>query len=497
MSDLGTGNWKGPFPGQQTKFWQASEDVVFGGGAGGGGKSILLKMAFIHQLVFEHERYRAGKIKKSKAWAIYFRRKTPDLTQAIDESHEYFPQIDPKAKFDAKDGHNIWTFPSCGGAKFQFAHMQHETDRFKYKSSAYTYLAFDELTEFEEIQFLYMQSRLRCADEALVPYLQCRAGSNPDGPGLLWVRNRFIEGREPERVYRTRYHLDTGETKTKDEVFIPFRLKDNPVLYKSGAYEMQLRGLPPEIREAILEGNWYFASGAFLARVWNSKVHVIDDHPVPDGVRIYRSADYGYNKPSSVTWWYLDRDGILTAFYNLYVTNKTPEQLADLIKEVEQEFGLWDGDEDGQYGFSTISGPLDSACWNKQSSAVTIAARLRSCGVPFYKARKGPGSRKNGAIEIISRLEARLPDPDAPKDRSKDRPLLRYMKRCVAPIRTLPILRSDPNDPDDVDTKGEDHCYDDLMYMCLANPTKVEKDHDPDEDEVDNVVDMPKRNRMW
>lgn len=492
MSDLG--NWGGPFAGtQQVPFFTASEDVVFGGGSGGGGKSLLMKMKFIHQLAFEHERYKAGKLQRSKAWAIYFRRKTPDLTQAIDESFEYFPQIDPKAKFDGKDGHNIWTFPSCAGAKFQFAHMQHETDRFKYKSSAYTYLAFDELTEFEEIQFLYMQSRLRCADEALIPFLQVVAGSNPDGPGLLWVRNRFIENRQPNRVYRTLYHLDNGMTKAKDEIFIPFGLKDNPVLYNSGAYEMQLRGLPPEIREAILEGNWYYASGAFLARLWNTKFHVVDDHPVPTGVTIYRSGDYGYNKPSSITWWYVDRDGILTAFYNLYVTQKTPEQLADCIKEVEQEFGLWDEDKD----LSTISGPLDSACWNKQSSAVTIAARLASRGVRFYKAKKGPGSRKNGAIEIISRMEARLPDHEAPTVRARDKSMLRWMRRCAAPIRTIPILRSDPHNPDDVDTDGEDHCWDDTMYMCLARPMTPQKEHDEDEDEVDNVVNMPKKNRMW
>jgi hypothetical protein len=498
VSDLGT--WGGPYPGQQTKFFVSPEDVVFYGGAGGGGKSLLGKMKFSHQLVHEHERFRKGDIKRSKAWGLYLRRKTPDLMQAVEESMEYFPQIDDRAKFNAND--LVWIFPSCGGARFQFGHMQHEDDRFKYKSSAYTYLFFDELTEFTTKQYMYMQSRLRVAgvvvDGVPVPdplekLLQCCAGSNPDGEGLLWVRDMFIEDKTPEQVYRTRYVLENGQERFKDQVFIPARLRDNPPLYASGTYEVQLRGLPADIREAILEGNWYYASGAFLARIWDSKVHVCEDHDVPSGVRMYRSADYGYNAPSSVTWWYVDRDNVLTAFYNLYVTEHTPEMLGDRIKEVEQEFGIWDDHND----VSTISGPLDSSCWNKESSGTTIASRLNGRGCKFYKARKGPLSRKNGAIEIISRMQARVKSHEAPDDRSKDRPLIRWMRRCGAPIRTLPVLRPDPNDRDDVDTKGEDHCWDETRYMCLARPLRFEKEHDPDEDDVDNVVPFRGKNRMF
>lgn len=489
MSDLGV--WQGPYPGQQEKFFCASEDEVFGGGAGGGGKSLLGKMKYAHQLAFEHERFRKGTLKRSKAWGLYLRRKTPDLMQAVDESMEYFPQIDDRAKFNAND--LVWTFPSCGGAKFQFGHMQHVEDKYKYKSSAYTYLFFDELTEFEEDQYLYLQSRLRCADPGLVPFLQCVAGSNPDGPGLLWVRDRFIEDKEPEKVYRTRHVLSNGLVRFKDQVFIRFGLKDNPKLYETGAYEMQLRGLPPAIREAILEGNWYYASGAFLARVWDSTYHVCKDHDVPAGVRMYRSGDYGYNAPASITWWYVDRDNALTAFFNLYVTEHTPEQLAERIKEVEQEFGIWNDNDDR----SEVSGPLDSACWNRESSGTTIASKLASKGVRFYKGKKGPLSRKNGAMEIISRMQARLKDHDAPNDRLRDRPMIRWMKRCAAPIRTLPVLRPDPNDRDDVDTKGEDHAWDDTRYMCLARPMRAEKEHDPDEDDVDNVIPLPTKNRMF
>jgi hypothetical protein len=478
-----------PFPGQQTKFFQASEDIVFYGGAGGGGKSLMGKMKFLQQLQVEHERYRKGEIKRSKAWGLYLRRETPDLKQAIEESHEYFPQFDRKAYF-THDG-LIWTFPSCAGAKFQFGHMQHERDRFKYKSSAFTYVFFDELTEFLQMQFVYMMSRVRSIDPVLSKMLQVCAGSNPDGEGLLWVRDMFIEEKEPEKVYRTKITLEDGRVMNKDQVFIPAKLKDNPPLYNSGQYELTLRGLPPDIQEAILNGNWYYASGAFLARVWDSNFHVCDDHPVPRGVTIYRSGDYGLQNPASITWWYVDRDDVLTAFWNLYVTEHTPEMLAERIKEVEEEFGLWDEKENR----STISGPLDSACWNRESSGVTINSKLWAKGVKFYKCKKSPTSRKNGAAEIVSRMMARVPDPTAPDDRSKDRPRIRWMRRCKAPTRTLPVLRPDPNDREDVDTKGEDHCWDETMYMCLSRPMIPMREQDDDEDDVDNVTDIRKRAR--
>lgn len=481
-SDLGTG-WA-PYAGQQTKFYVAPEDEVFGGGAGGGGKSMLGMMKFCQQLVVEHQRFKKGQIKRSRARGFFGRRKTTDLEQMIEESHEYFPEFDSKADYNGKT--TTWVFPSCGNATFQFDHMQHVKDRFRYKSSAFTYVFFDELTEFEEIQYLYMKSRIRSKDPVLSRMLQIVSGSNPDGPGLLWVRDRFIENKEPEKVYRTQHTLEDGRVKEMDSVYIPFRLKDNPALYESGQYELQLRGLPPEIQEAILNGNWYYASGAYLARVWDSRYHVCPNHAVPSGANITRSMDYGYSKPGSCTWWYLDRDGVLTAFYNLYLTEHTPEMWAARIQEVEEEFGLWDDDNN----CSRITGPLDTACWDKMNSKTSIAQRIREKGVRFFKAKKGPGSRINSAVEVISRMRMRIKDGSAPDDRLKDKPGIRWMERCGAPIRTLPILRPDPNNAEDTDPAGEDHVWDETRYECASKPLVPEKEKDQDEDEVDNVVDI-------
>ena len=35
---------------------------------------------------------------------------------------------------------------------------------------------------------------------------------------------------------------------------------------------------------------------------------------------------------------------------------------------------------------------------------------------------------------------------------------------------TIPNLQEDPRNPEDVDTKQEDHIYDEFRYMCMARP---------------------------
>ena len=48
----------------------------------------------------------------------------------------------------------------------------------------------------------------------------------------------------------------------------------------------------------------------------------------------------------------------------------------------------------------------------------------------------------------------------------------------------------------DVDTKGEDHCWDDLMYMCLWRPMKPRDEKEDDyDDEDDKVVDLSSRRK--
>jgi len=480
-----------PFLGQQEKFFAARQRIVFYGGAVAGGKSLCLMMKFAQILVVEMRRYaeakKAGKRYRSTAWGIYFRRTTPDLEQIKELSEHFFKAIDPSAKFN--DNKGIWKFPRAGGAIFQFSHLERERDKYKHKSRAYTYIAFDELTEFSESQFDYLDTRLRTADSMLEPLLQICAASNPDGEGLIWVRERFIEVAKPEEVVSVSTTLGDGRVIVYEQVYIPAKLTDNPILMESGKYEASLMNKRPEVRDALLNGNWYVVAGAFLANIWDGQFHVCEDHAVPPGAKVFRSGDWGILSPGSIGWFYQDGDGGLTMFDHLRVQGKHVDEVAALMAGVESRYGLWDH-RAGQSRLNFARNPLDSSCFGDggMSGAPTIAKDFQKAGVRWKRARKGPGSRYNGAGQIVRRLGTTIPEayPGATEPTERARPMLRFMRRCVSPIKTIPALRADENDPNDVDTKADDHDWDMVMYACLENPVDTpdsDEDDDPDDAE--------------
>jgi len=56
-----------------------------------------------------------------------------------------------------------------------------------------------------------------------------------------------------------------------------------------------------------------------------------------------------------------------------------------------------------------------------------------------------------------------------PKDRAEP-PMLQVYSTCEAFIRTIPTLQADPNNPEDVYTRMEDHCYDEACLAVMARP---------------------------
>jgi hypothetical protein len=45
---------------------------------------------------------------------------------------------------------------------------------------------------------------------------------------------------------------------------------------------------------------------------------------------------------------------------------------------------------------------------------------------------------------------------------------------CHAWIRTIPVLVVDEKKPEDLDTNGEDHCYDETRYAVMSNFASIQ-----------------------
>ncbi len=216
-------------------------EVLYGGAAGGGKSDALLMGALQY-------------VDISGYAAILFRQTYTDLTlpeALIPRAHEWLQPTDARWSEKTKS----WTFPS--GATLTFAYLEHEKDKFRYQSSAYQYIGFDELTQFTESQYTYLFSRLRRLEGVQVP-LRMRTATNPGGPGHDWVKQRFIIEKKPNRI------------------FIPARLDDNPHLDRE-EYIESLNELDPTTRQQLLDGDWEaLPAGYMFKREW---FKVIDELP--------------------------------------------------------------------------------------------------------------------------------------------------------------------------------------------------------------------------
>jgi predicted phage terminase large subunit-like protein len=140
-----------------------------------------------------------------------------------------------------------WRFPS--GATLTFGYLDNAADKYRYQSSEFQFIGFDELTQFQESDYRYMFSRLRRLANSDTP-IRMRAASNPGNIGHEWVKQRFMVENNDDRV------------------FLPARISDNPHLDQA-EYEKSLAELDPITRAQLLKGDWTArAAGDKFRREW-------------------------------------------------------------------------------------------------------------------------------------------------------------------------------------------------------------------------------------
>lgn len=233
-----------PFPGAQTNFLATPAFEALFGGAAGPGKTECLVMDALRQI--ENPLYRA----------VIFRRTMRELDDAdgpIQRSHEWYPALGGKWR----EGKKMWIFPS--DARIYFHHMEHAEDRFSYQGAQYQYIAFDELTHFEEVQWLYMFSRCRTVvGSGLNCYM--RAATNPGGLGHGWVKRRFIKRGISNRmgwfkkINEEDVEVPPGTPNARSRIFIPATLLDNPRITQD--YVDNIMAMDEVERKRLLEGDW-------------------------------------------------------------------------------------------------------------------------------------------------------------------------------------------------------------------------------------------------
>lgn len=490
-----------PHPGAQTEFMSFDGRYCLYGGAAGPGKTSCLIYYPFRQIMIEEERFARGEIRSSVGRSIIFRRTMPELREIMDRCARDFPQF-TSARWHEQT--KTWTFP-CG-YKYMFGQMEETGDWGKYFGFEFTFIGMDELCTFTEEQHDQIDMRLRTTDPVLKPMLWLRAGTNPVGVGVEWVKRRYVDVAPPRKLVIRRIPIrvkqEDGSYKSeiveRHQKFIPGLITDNTSLDPVD-YAATLSTHSVEVMRQLLEGDWTVVRGAWVGELWEPAIHVVEAFKVPNGYYRFRSGDYGFESKSSVQWWCVDFDGNMTCYRSLTVRKHTAEMLAYRIKEIEMQAGEWSIHK----GMSLLSGPLDSACWAQTGvSGPSIAESMLNIGVSWSKSDKSQG-RAAASNQFRTRLMRRCGHPTI-KDKSGDPALIvpgiRWMKnRAVrgkhtfaGPIASIPVLQADPDDPDVPDTKGDDHDWDAAAYACMFRqlvPEKKDYILDPlDPDYLDDIA---------
>ena len=223
-----------PWPRQQ-QFLDLENIEAFYGGAAGPGKSDAILMGalqYVHVPGYS---------------ALIMRKDYQRLSLSgglIPRSHEWFAGLGPRWNGTDKR----WTFPS--GATIQFGYLDNATDKFRYGSSEYQYIAFDESTEFREDDYTFMFSRLRKTIGLDVP-LRVRSASNPGGEGHDWHLERFISDETMAAMQRGEQDIYYKN----NAAFVPALIRDNPAIDEV-EYRKSLIHLDPLTRERLMNGDW-------------------------------------------------------------------------------------------------------------------------------------------------------------------------------------------------------------------------------------------------
>jgi hypothetical protein len=441
-----------PNAGPQMDFLAAGEREVLYGGSAGGGKS--------YAMLADPLRYMGH----PSFSGLLLRHTTEELRELVWKSQEIYPKIWPGIKWSERKMQ--WVAPS--GARLWMSYLDRDDDVLRYQGLAFSWIGFDELTQWNKpFAWNYMRSRLRTAASDLPIYM--RATTNPGGPGHGWVKKMFIDPAAYGKAFDAT-DIETGEvlkypaghSKAGNALFkrrfIPARLSDNPYLSREGDYEAMLLSLPEQQRRQLLDGDWDIKEGAAFTE-FNRDIHVVEPFNIPNNWVKFRACDYGYGSYSAVLWFAVSPSEQLIVYRELYVSKVLATDLADMINELEAE--------DGNMKY----GVLDSSLWHKRGdTGPSLAEQMIMKGCRFRPSDRSKGSRVSGKNEIHRRLQV---------DEYTEEPRIVFFNNCTNTVSQLPSIPLDKKNPEDVDTRAEDHLYDALRYGIMSRPRFSIFDYDP------------------
>ena len=468
-----------PLPGSQTAFINCPLKEAMYAGNRGCGKTETLLMDYMKEV---------GKGYGSAWRGIIFRLEYKDLETVFAKAVRMVKMCFPNAKINHAKGNQRITF--AGGETLEFAILAREQDYNNYHGQEFAWIGWEELTQWAtDVAYRGMFSVLRSGVVGLP--VRVRSTTNPNGAGHNWVKRRFqLSGYSGKGVAEvvTITDANTGE-ELHEAVAILGDLSENFVLNRAQPdYLKQIKAAADGNQakyQSWVYGSWDITSGGMFDDIWHDvKKHmVVPRFTVPHTWRVFRSFDWGSAAPFSVTWWarsdgcdvHLPDGRVMhTLPDDLFIIHEwmgcsasdpakglqlTAKEVAQGIVERELLWGIHRRVQAGPADNSINTADGGASIADMMAQPVHLNGKIYN-GVNWTPSDKSAGSRKHGAQIIRNRMKASAPVDGMPRETAG----LFIFDDCPAFSEYVVPLPRDPKDPEDVDTKANDHKYDDIRY---------------------------------
>jgi hypothetical protein len=182
---------------------------------------------------------------------------------------------------------------------------------------------------------------------------------------------------------------------------------------------------------------------------------------LPRDLNFVAAMDWGHASPGCIGW------AAVMPGHRIHVIREwkfswlADEEIADGFKKRTKDLRI-----KVQY----VAG--DPSMWIRDGRSAT---RGQSRAETFIRAGMPMKKAENARPDGWSRLHSFLRIPMNDAGEVIGEPLLTIDETCTYLRRSIPAQQSDKLDPDDVDTKGDDHGVDMLRYLVMSRPNPILK----------------------
>jgi len=387
-------------------------DYILYGGAAGGGKSRWLRWMAIGRLL-----YFAQKGLRNVRVGLFCETYTALDDRQLSKVQFEFPTWLGDMNMSKREFH---LKPQYGSGVLCFRNLD---DPSKYLSSEFADILIDELTTNKRDIFDFLVgTRMRWPG---IQDSKFMAATNPGGVGHGWVKKLWIDR-----------NFEDEKLDPNSFCFISSLYTDNPYI-DHVSYGKRLASLPDALRRAYMEGDWDIFAGQFFTE-FRRNVHVIEPFTDEDTLNwfnalpTYCGLDYGYSPHYSAVLWAKYYEGIFYIYRELYIREKTYEELKQLIIDIEIPKIIY----------------ADPSIWAKKDSPTSGADKMKP-------------------LPLVQAMNDRLIGWNIVKQSMKTNHL-KIFSTCKNLIRTIPDQVYNErltSQAEDLDTEGEDHLPDALRYL--------------------------------